>query len=352
MASDNPLAFFQSPQWLEHQRGALGDTLGLLSVRGESEDTVGMAPLMRKPHVMKFNVKKRVFGKTTLRALEIPGGAPLLPADASLHDAVLEALFGVQPACDCLVFERVSKESFFWGYVHRSPAVARRCLVYVPQDTIDRSHSIVLPETFEQYLAHFPPKFRRELGRQVRRLRDHGQGVLDLRRYESPQESGEFLAAAARVAGQSWQHAQGNDVVEDNDHWRGKLASLAEQGVLRAYLLWCGDAPCAVELGYQLGGVFHGIMTYYDPALADFSPGSVLLYLFIEDLVRHKPPKRLDFGSGDYGYKRRFGNNATEEATILLLRKTALNRLRRSCHSAFRSCVSFAKARLQRSTNK
>lgn len=346
--SENALAFFQSPQWFEYQHEELGESLGIISVRREPEELVAMVPFLRKPYVMNFNIRKRILGKSSLRALEFPGGEPLAGHSAALYDGLLETLLQVQPSCNCFAFNRVSIDGYFWNYLRSSPLVAVRFLVYVPEDTRTISHSIILPETFEQYLAHFPPKFRRELGRQVRRLRDRGRGVLELRRYESPQESGEFLAAATHVAGGSWQHAHGSDVLEDSAHWRAKLASLADHGALRAYLLWCGETPCAVELGYQMHDVFHGIMTYFDPAFRDFSPGSALLYLFIEDLIGHKPPRRLNFGGGDFEYKRRFGNASIQEATVLLLRKTVANRLRRGSHALFRSCVASVRRRVQR----
>ncbi len=64
------------------------------------------------------------------------------------------------------------------------------------------------------------------------------------------------------------------------------LTDLAEQGLLRAYALRCGGKPCAMGIGYQKDGVYHYYETAYCEEFAKLSPGRVLLYLMLEDLLK------------------------------------------------------------------
>src|SRR5262249_35831919 len=93
-------------------------------------------------------------------------------------------------------------------------------------------------------------------------------------------------------------------------------------------------------------GIYHYAEIAHDRAFERFSPGTVLLYLLIEDLIRHNPPRRVNFGISDARYKREFGNAFTRDASVLLLRRSLANTLRVRSHSSFRSCLRAGKERL------
>jgi CelD/BcsL family acetyltransferase involved in cellulose biosynthesis len=96
-------------------------------------------------------------------------------------------------------------------------------------------------------------------------------------------------------------------------------------------------------LGYQYRDVYYYAQVGYDQTYASSSPGTGLLYLLIKDLIENTSAKRLSFDYGDAGYKREFGNVHAEDATVLLMRKTFSNRLRRHFHGAFGSVVKHLK---------
>ena len=53
--------------------------------------------------------------------------------------------------------------------------------------------------------------------------------------------------------------------------------------------------------------------------MPEYSPGKVLLYLLIEDLCNHRPPKCLTFFEGGAPYKDVFGTGVLEDASVLLV---------------------------------
>jgi CelD/BcsL family acetyltransferase involved in cellulose biosynthesis len=127
----------------------------------------------------------------------------------------------------------------------------------------------------------------------------------------------------------------------------GVFEDVARRGLLRSYVLYGANAPCALVLGYQFGDVFHYAEIAYDQTFGRFSPGTALLYLLIEDLTGHRSPRLVNFGIGDAGYKREFSNIHAEDASVLLLPKNAANAVRRRCHGAFRSLVASVKRNLE-----
>jgi CelD/BcsL family acetyltransferase involved in cellulose biosynthesis len=118
-----------------------------------------------------------------------------------------------------------------------------------------------------------------------------------------------------------------------------EVADLADRGILRSYLLMAGEKACAYVLGYHFRDVFYYVKVGYDQAFAASSPGTGLLYLLIKDLIENTSARRLNFDYGDAAYKREFGNVHGEDATVLLLRKTLSNRLRRQAHEAYTGTI-------------
>src|SRR5262249_45949458 len=122
-----------------------------------------------------------------------------------------------------------------------------------------------------------------------------------------------------------------------------KLVDLAERNLLRAYILSGDKTPCAFVLGYQYGSVFHYADPRYHQDFKDLSPGIVLLYLMVEDLISHRPARQLNFGASDALYKRLFSNVHYEEAPVLLLRKTSQNAARVFSHAGYQKLESYYK---------
>src|SRR5262249_24370441 len=128
---------------------------------------------------------------------------------------------------------------------------SRSVLVFHPRKP-DQCHFVTVPGSFDLYLANFKARTRQHMRRQMRRLREHGGGRLDCLRIERERDVPIFLEEGSQLALQSRVYRNtGWKVVEDTPEMREKLSELARCGVLRSYLLRCGDDFCAFSLGFQ-----------------------------------------------------------------------------------------------------
>jgi CelD/BcsL family acetyltransferase involved in cellulose biosynthesis len=91
---------------------------------------------------------------------------------------------------------------------------------------------------------------------------------------------------------------------------------------MRCYLLEQNGEPIAFVLGIQWNGDFVYEELGYDPVFAAQSPGTVLLFHIVNDLIARNTPVRLNFGFGDAEYKRLFGNSQMTSASSLILRQS------------------------------
>jgi hypothetical protein len=336
-------AVYQSPDWFHHLCQFAGE--GMVAVAwGAHGHVVGLAPLLIGRQSLAFDVSARSLWKSSLEAVSLVGGTPLLPPDFGLHDRLLAAIWQWFPRCQCVYAESVPTASFFWQYLQSSPLVQRQGLLYLPHG-VRPHHWIELPASFDEYLGQFGWRVRKNLKRQVRVLRDQCDGRLELRRAEAPAHVEPFADAARQVAAHSWQAGRGLATKAVD---RGRLIDLARRGLLRSYWLECDGQPRAFVLGYQHRGVFCGDEMAYDATLARFSPGTVQLCLVIEDLLAHHRPRAFDLGISHAEYKQRLGNRQFDDALVFLLRRTWTNRARRAGHRSFRRLVALARDRLRK----
>jgi len=171
------------------------------------------------------------------------------------------------------------------------------------------------PRTFEAYLTQFTAKQRYNLKRQVRLLSDAGH--IELRCLTSEDSVGCLLDGISNVQRSAWKH-------DSLFHWaridcEPALRDLARKGLLRGYLLLCGKVHVAFAVGFLFRDTYHYAETGYSESFRQYSPGTVLLYLLIQDLIESAHIRRINFGIGDSPYKRHFGNRAELERGILLL---------------------------------
>lgn len=346
-ASPNVYAQYASPDWIEHLQHVDGkDLLPPITVRGARGELVGVVPLMAGSYDLAFTVRDRVLLRSRVRAITVLGSQPLLPQEPAIHDRVLAAVLASAPDAECIYLHSVPTDSFFWQHIQQSPWMREQLLTYLPFG-LRPFHLLELPATFEDFLSRFRAKRKYNLARQVRLLRDHLGGNLRFERIDGLEHVARFAAAAQSVVQRSWQrHLTLPETSRGMQHPR-RLEDLARRGLLRSYVLYADQTPCALVLGYQFEGIFHYAEIAYDQSFRRFSPGTVLLYLLIEDLIAHRPPRMVNFGIGDAEYKRGFSNVHREDALVLLFRRRFANLVRCRSHATFRAIVRSAKRSLE-----
>ena len=335
---------YASPEWFENRWRAFPEAeMRLADLRDGTGELLGFCPLVIKPISVKFNFGHRVFAATKLRAAVILGSEPLLPRSPALYRRLFDGIFEDLPQCQCIFSANIPTESFAWDYLRGEGSRSRRYFSYLEGLEETKWHFIDLREGFDQYLGAMTAKTRRNLRRQVRVLREHGGGRLECRRVEAEDQVEAFLEAAERVHERSWQGRKRRTWNHQSHLVGPELKSLARAKILRSYLLECCGEPCAYVVGYQFDGVYHYMEPRFDEALGRLSPGTVLLYLLLENLFAHDRPELLNFGTGSQPYKEHFSNQTAKDGSFFLFRRNLANRLSHMSLRAFYSGVRLAK---------
>ena len=161
---------------------------------------------------------------------------------------------------------------------------------------------------------------------------------------EHENEVNAFLGEAARISRNSWQYRKLGAAVENSPEERESSQGCAARCVAVLPVAMRGRRLRFVR-GFQYANSFYYTWCGFDQRYAEYSPGKVLLYLLIEDLCNHRPPKCLTFLEGGAPYKDVFGTGVLEDASVLLVhgKGRLAARLALVPHSAFRSTLRLLK---------
>lgn len=216
------------------------------------------------------------------------------------------------------------------GYQLRHTAVDRfprgvsrqgEWLCYSPRQ--ECLYFVNLVGSFDAYLQLRSPKSRQNLKRAVRRFMDQNPDGFAV--YTLPESMAEFHSAASSISKQTYQTFMLNAGFPATPEYLRVMQERALQGDARGYLLREQGQPIAFawctakndEITYQIVG--------YLPEYAEKSPGTVLLYLIIQDLFALKKYRLFDFGPGSAFYKDSFATDKIEFADSYLLRPSLKN---------------------------
>ncbi|NJO15761.1 MAG: GNAT family N-acetyltransferase [Thioploca sp.] len=172
------------------------------------------------------------------------------------------------------------------------------------------------PET-GQRLQHYSARTRHNFKRQDKVLAKHFQGDVAVKLIVSAEELDYFIREASRIVEQSYQKVIGIGVRANDEEQRTYLYKLAEEGILRAYLLVTKGEAIAYVLGTIQSGIFGAWSTSYLSAYSKLSPGTILLRR-VMDLLVDEGALLFDFGAGESDYKRILGSHQINEADLKL----------------------------------
>ncbi len=174
---------------------------------------------------------------------------------------------------------------------------------------------IRFPEKADEYWSQFSKKTRYNFRYRAKHLEHTVRCITGV------DEIPAFVQAVRTVEQQTWQYRRLgliSDVQQKLELW-GKWAAM---GAFRSYLMEQDGRPVAFAIGRQWKDRYTYVETGYDPQYATKSPGQVLLYRMLEDLIANNPPRLLDFGFGDSEYKRMFANHETQSGPVVLVRRS------------------------------
>lgn len=334
-ASASPERIFQSPEFFDYMMATGDDGAELVAVTERFGGAiVGIVPVRLRGHSLDFTAGPRHFASVPMRCVVLLGSVPLLPADPALLDQLFQFLLAHHPRCQAVSLAAMPADSALWRSIDGCAAPSRRYLWHRPHDWSD-CHQIPLPGDFAAYLAQFSSKRRYNLTRQLRLLREHGDGRLELHCVEHPAQAGRLSAALTRLAPPKHRSQLLTDAT---------LLEFARRGLLLSYVLESDGQPCALMLGQRYGNTLYLHNQFHDPALDHLSAGTVLLHLAIEQLCARQF-RSIEFGYGAPAHQHASSNITALRAHLLVLRPTLGNRLLCRAHRGFGALVAWAKRR-------
>lgn len=200
------------------------------------------------------------------------------------------------------------------------------------------SYYTSLDGTFDDYLASFSSKTRSTLQRKVRKFAELSGGVIDLRVYRTPQEMGAYHALARKVAARTYQERLFDGAIPESPHFLSQIQALAAEDRVRGFLLFLNGHPIAyLHLPVHTDGTVEYEYLGYDPAHANTSPGTVLLFLALQYLFAEPGLRYFDFTYGYGQTKEVFSRGQYLRADIYYFAKTPYHYAAIYGHSALDS---------------
>lgn len=346
--SINLYAMYGSPEWWDHLSAVHPEeALTLVTQRDAAGDLTAAVPLRKTCVDLGVSAARFSMSLGSVPCLEVMGGQPNLPETAQDHRSFFHWVWESFPQDDALYFKSIHSESYFWKFLEASEWRVGDSIVY--KISGDRPfHSLSLPDSFDGYLGSFKQKKRYNLKRQVRLMEEANDGQLALEKIISADQLARFEECVRDIAKKSWKQEALNTPVPDILDVRGALSDVASRGLLRSYLLQGKDGASAFVLGYRYRDVYHYSDIGFDESVASLSPGNVLLFLLIKEIIENSDLRRINFGIEDGDYKRQFGNNHDFDASVLIMRPTLRNRQKMLLHGAAAGAKHFVRRVVKR----
>jgi CelD/BcsL family acetyltransferase involved in cellulose biosynthesis len=283
---------FQSPEWLLAWWRHFGNTnLWTLLLRQERR-LVGLAPLFIHRHQDHAPCQLSLIGAGISDYLDF-----LLEPDIALigTETILRHLSLQRSKWDLCNFQELRAES---------PLVAVQAATDLRTQilTMGVCPVLSLPKTIEAFRTSLTSTCRRNLRRALRSL--GGPGELH---FERPDEEAlpEFLEAFFRLHQARWNQRNLPGVLADPEiqaFHREAAAGLMKRGCLRFYGARQEGKIIAVLYGFAHRGRVYVYLAGFEPALAQYSPGTLLTNYAIEEAIRNGD-REYDFLRGGEAHK-------------------------------------------------
>jgi hypothetical protein len=330
-------------QWQELPRDPNGDIDFYLTFIESNNDKAS-------PHVIVLRqggtIKSILAGRIEDRPLEVPLGyrklstrplrfltlihGGLLGEDCEKHaslmiESVWESLKRSDAEVAC--FHGVDSNTALYRLARTAGWLVTRdfCPVWLPR------WRLKLAANYEDVYRQRSANTRHNLKRYSKRLLKAYGDQLEIRRFGSIGDLEKMMSDTEVIAKKTYLRGLGAGFAV-NDQTRRLLELAANQGWLRAQILYLKGEPCAFWNGLLYRRTFFTLTTGYQPDLADFRPGMFLLQKLLEDLCAEGDVDEVDFGFGDAQYKRDLADYEHSQAVVLLfapnLKGIVLNCLR------------------------
>jgi CelD/BcsL family acetyltransferase involved in cellulose biosynthesis len=164
-----------------------------------------------------------------------------------------------------------------------------------------------LPNQFEDYLATLDGKFRRELRRDERKLKEGNK--VEFRICSNPTDVKEGMKAFIDLHERRWLSKKALGGVFSDKEFKDfhlEVASLlAERGWLTLSFTLVNDVPVAGVYGFTYGRKFYAYLSGFEPSYGKYAVGDLHWMYLIEHCIKNNL-RELDFMRGAEAYKKKW----------------------------------------------
>ncbi|HYV86241.1 MAG TPA: GNAT family N-acetyltransferase [Patescibacteria group bacterium] len=190
-----------------------------------------------------------------------------------------------------------------------------------------RSPFVPLPPSYDDLEARLSSKFKANLRRRRRRLEE--RGTITVERVTGGLELEERLEDCFSLERSGWKGRQGT-AAGQSKRTRGFYTGLARHAAREDYLslffLKLDGKPIASQYGLTRRGVYSLVMTCYDEAFSEYSPGHLLLESVMKRCVDGGLCE-FDFLGCDLGWKLDWSSTVRSHHWFFIFRDNRLGRV-------------------------
>lgn len=179
--------------------------------------------------------------------------------------------------------------------------------------------------SFDDYSGKFSSKTRSTILRKIRKYTQHSGGTVHWKTYRRPEAMREFVQVARAVSKLTYQERLLDAGIPQSEEFIHEAEILAEQDRVRAYVLFDRERPVAYLYCPAQDGVLIYAYLGYDPDYLQWSVGTVLQWLAVEQLFSEAKFRYLDFTEGESEHKRLFATHQRTCANVFLVKRTLRN---------------------------
>jgi GNAT acetyltransferase-like protein len=278
------------------------------------EESAPLVPLewIERTYLLEVHLGSLRFGSILLRtkqlwtAFPVCLNRPQLPSvsrrDLDGVDAVWIPGFPISNDCPALQFQPGIIRLMTWS---------------------DTRFLISIKGTFNEYLRSRSRNTRQTLNKQIRRWRSLTGKEATIKEFRGEGQMGEFYSIASPLSRKTWQGKRGSGLEEIDRP--DEILRMAAADRARGYILFCGNRPVAFAICYVERTTMVASQFGYDPAYAEFSPGTTLLYLLVEKIFAEGEMQFFDLMEGTiWHYKSSFATLRVPSMRFLYFRKNPL----------------------------
>ena len=331
---------FHRPQWIAAYAGAFepAGNVVLATVRAGGA-LVGVLPLLREVAVI---------GGLPARRLRSAGNTHTcrydLVHDPVLRGAVVEQVWhalAAQPGWDVLHFENVPDDGALVQVVRDAASAGYRTSV-APALTPPYLDLTPCEARFDRFAESLDSKFRSNLRRRRRKLETRGRVALSRSGVAGAIEQFYALEKAG------WKGSEGSAIAcnaATRRFYDAVAADAEHRGDLAFYTLTLDERPIAMYFGLRSNDRYYLLKTAYDESLRECSPGQLLTYDALRDLIE-SGCREFDFLGGMMDWKRDWAPGVRQLVDLHVFRGPA-GRALHALHFQLRPAVGRAVRRLR-----